>query len=129
MTFVSMIGPRRCLVRDRSLSELPRRRNLRLGSALLPPWRFHPAPDGLGHEIAGTVVDIGPGVTQVAVGDRVAVNPSVPCGQCRYCLEGMPNHCLDMRFYGSAMRNPHVDGGFREQLTCRADQAHPLPRP
>jgi L-idonate 5-dehydrogenase len=84
-------------------------------------------PMVLGHEIAGTVAEIGPGVTRVAVGDRVAVNPSAPCGRCRYCLEGMPNQCLDMRFYGSAMRTPHVHGGFREQLTCREDQAHLLP--
>jgi L-idonate 5-dehydrogenase len=81
----------------------------------------------LGHEIAGTVAGIGPGVTRVAVGDQVAVNPSVPCGHCRYCLEGTPNQCLDMRFYGSAMRTPHVHGGFREQLTCREDQLHLLP--
>ena len=84
-------------------------------------------PMVLGHEIAGTVAEIGPGVTRVAVGDRVAVNPSVACGQCRYCLDGMPNQCLDMRFYGSAMRTPHIHGGFREQLTCREDQLHLLP--
>lgn len=84
-------------------------------------------PMVLGHEIAGTVAEIGPGVTRVSVGDRVAVNPSAPCGRCRYCLEGMPNQCLDMRFYGSAMRNPHVHGGFREQLTCHEHQVHPVP--
>jgi L-idonate 5-dehydrogenase len=84
-------------------------------------------PMVLGHEIAGTVTEIGPGVTRVAAGDRVAVNPSVPCNQCRYCLKGKPNQCLDMRFYGSAMRTPHVHGGFREQLTCREDQVHFLP--
>ncbi len=81
----------------------------------------------LGHEIAGTVSAVGPGVTRVAAGDRVAVSPSAPCGHCRYCLEGLAQHCLDMRFYGSAMRNPHVHGGFREQLVCQEDQAHPLP--
>jgi len=84
-------------------------------------------PMVLGHEIAGTVAAVGAGVTSVAPGDLVAVSPSAPCGQCRYCLAGMPNHCLDMRFYGSAMRNPPVHGGFREVLTCRADQAHRLP--
>ena len=61
----------------------------------------------LGHEMAGEVVEIGTGVTGLAVGDRVAVNPSRPCGHCRYCLEGVPQHCLDMRFYGSAMRVRH----------------------
>jgi L-idonate 5-dehydrogenase len=57
----------------------------------------------------------------------VAVNPSLPCGRCRYCLDGAQQHCLDMRFYGSAMRDPHVDGGFREALVCEAAQAVPLP--
>jgi L-idonate 5-dehydrogenase len=84
-------------------------------------------PMVLGHEIAGTVAEIGAGVTRVAVGDSVAVNPSVPCNRCRYCLAGMPNQCLDMRFYGSAMRTPHIHGGFREQLTCQEDQLHLLP--
>ena len=84
-------------------------------------------PMVLGHEIAGTVAEMGPGVTRVSVGDRVAVNPSAPCGRCRYCLEGMPNQCLDMRFYGSAMRTPHEHGGFREQLTCHEHQVHPVP--
>ena len=84
-------------------------------------------PMVLGHEIAGTVAAAGPGVASVVVGDRVAVSPSAPCGHCKYCREGMQNHCLDMRFYGSAMRMPHVHGGFREQLICREDQAHKLP--
>jgi len=76
----------------------------------------------LGHEIAGTVSAVAPGVTGVKPGDRVAVNPSRACRKCRYCLEGLANHCLDMRFYGSAMRMPHVQGGFREELICEATQ-------
>ena len=76
----------------------------------------------LGHEVAGTVAAVGDGVTRVAVGDRVAVNPSRPCARCRYCLEGLPNQCLDMRFYGSAMRDPHVEGAFRTRLVCGEEQ-------
>jgi L-idonate 5-dehydrogenase len=76
----------------------------------------------LGHEVAGTVAAVGEGVTRVKPGDRVAVNPSRPCTRCRYCLEGLPNHCLDMRFYGSAMRDPHVEGAFRNLLLCDAIQ-------
>ncbi len=82
-------------------------------------------PMVLGHEIAGTVSAIGAGVTSVQPGDKVAVNPSLACGACRYCLEGLPAHCLSMRFYGSAMRFPHVQGGFREKLVCTAAQAVP----
>jgi L-idonate 5-dehydrogenase len=83
----------------------------------------------LGHEVAGEVVAVGEGVTRVAPGDRVAVNPSLPCGHCRFCLAGQPNHCLDMRFYGSAMRFPHVQGGFRELLVCDESQAVPADMP
>ncbi len=81
----------------------------------------------LGHEIAGEVVGLGAGVTGLAEGDRVAVNPSRPCGHCTFCLAGKANHCLDMRFYGSAMRRPHVQGGFREILVCPAAQAVKMP--
>jgi L-idonate 5-dehydrogenase len=81
----------------------------------------------LGHEIAGEVIEVGPAVTSVAEGDRVAVNPSLPCGHCRFCLAGQPNHCMDMQFYGSAMRIPHVHGGFREMLVCSEEQAVKLP--
>lgn len=77
----------------------------------------------LGHEIAGTIERIGDGVSSVRPGDRVAVNPSRPCTTCRYCLEGRQNHCLNMRFYGSAMPFPHIQGAFREVLVCDAVQA------
>ncbi len=96
----------------------------------------------LGHEVAGTVVAVGPGdpaaensaehrvedrvENRVQVGDRVAVNPSRPCSRCVYCLEGLPNQCLDMRFYGSAMRDPHVEGAFRNLLVCDAVQCEKL---
>ncbi|MCB8883430.1 L-idonate 5-dehydrogenase [Acidisoma cellulosilytica] len=76
----------------------------------------------LGHEIAGTVAEVAPDVTSVTPGDRVAVNPSRPCRHCRFCLKGLPNQCLNMRFYGSAMPMPHIQGGFREVLVCDATQ-------
>jgi L-idonate 5-dehydrogenase len=52
----------------------------------------------------------------------VAINPSRPCGACRYCAEGARNHCLNMRFYGSAMPFPHIQGAFREALLVDAVQ-------
>ena len=79
-------------------------------------------PMVLGHEVAGTVAAVAPDVTGVQVGDRVAINPSRPCGACKYCLEGLPNQCLEMRFYGSAMRTPHIQGAFRNVLLCNANQ-------
>ena len=76
----------------------------------------------LGHEVSAFVEDIGPGVTGFAKGQLVAVSPSRPCGSCTYCLEGLPNQCLNMRFYGSAMPFPHIQGAFREVLVADASQ-------
>ena len=83
-------------------------------------------PMALGHEISGTVEAVGAEVAEVAVGTRVAVNPSLPCQACRYCRSGHHNHCLDMRFMGSAMRFPHVQGGFRQSITVDEGQAVPV---
>jgi len=83
-------------------------------------------PMTLGHEVAGTVHAVGEGVTRVKPGDRVAVNPSRPCAACVYCLEGLPNQCLEMRFYGSAMRDPHIEGAFRQLLVCGEVQCEPV---
>ena len=84
-------------------------------------------PMVLGHEAAGEIAALGPGVEGLAVGDRVAVNPSLPCGSCEYCLRGETVHCLDMRFLGSAMRRPHVDGAFREIMVTEAARCVTVP--
>ncbi|RZN38208.1 zinc-binding dehydrogenase [Escherichia sp. E2593] len=70
----------------------------------------------LGHEIIGTVIDSGESQT-LMVGQKVAINPSLSCGHCNYCLEGKGNHCTDMLFFGSAMRTPHIHGGFADYLS------------
>ena len=79
----------------------------------------------LGHEAAGTVEAVGPGV-DLAIGTKVAVNPSRPCGECGFCQEGKPQHCLQKRFRGSAMRFPHEQGLFRERLVVEAAQCVPV---
>ena len=76
----------------------------------------------LGHEVAGHVSAVGPGVEGLSPGDLVAVSPSRPCGDCRFCAGGLHIHCPDMRFYGSAMPFPHVQGAFREELVADASQ-------
>ncbi|MGO4568282.1 L-idonate 5-dehydrogenase [Rhizobium sp. 2YAF20] len=80
----------------------------------------------LGHEIAGTVRELGAGVTGLSVGDRVAVSPSRPCNHCHYCLKGQQNQCLNMRFYGSAMPMPHIQGAFRQSLVAESWQCHKI---
>ena len=85
-------------------------------------------PMALGHEASGIVEAVGSAVTGVRVGDLVAVNPSVPCDECSFCKAGMRNHCTDMRFNGSAMRFPHVQGMFRECMVVDADRALVMPK-
>ena len=79
-------------------------------------------PMVLGHEVSAYVTELGTGVTGFAQGQLVAVSPSRPCGACRYCHEGLANQCLNMRFYGSAMPFPHIQGAFREELIADATQ-------
>jgi L-idonate 5-dehydrogenase len=76
----------------------------------------------LGHEVAGHVTRLGEGVDCLRLGQLVAVSPSRPCRTCRFCQEGMHNQCLNMRFYGSAMPFPHIQGAFREVLVTDARQ-------
>ncbi len=83
-------------------------------------------PMVLGHEVAGVVEEVGPDAGAFAVGERIAISPSRPCGACRFCQLGLQNHCLDMRYYGSAMRTPHVQGAFRREIVVETSQAHRL---
>ena len=83
-------------------------------------------PIVLGHEVAGTVEATGAKVTSVKPGDRIALNPSRPCGHCKFCLAGLQMHCLDMWFYGSAMRMPHSQGAFRDRIVVEAFQCEPV---
>lgn len=76
----------------------------------------------LGHEVSGHVTALGEGVSGLKEGDLVAVSPSRPCGACEYCHRGLPNHCLNMAFYGSAMPFPHIQGAFRDVLVAKASQ-------
>ena len=79
----------------------------------------------LGHEVSAHVTELGAGVVGLTLGQLVAVSPSRPCGACQYCLEGLQNHCLNMRFYGSAMPFPHIQGAFRQHLVADASQCIP----
>ncbi|MFM0692891.1 L-idonate 5-dehydrogenase [Paraburkholderia graminis] len=81
-------------------------------------------PMVLGHEVAGAVFRAGSGVTDMPAGTRIAISPSRPCGMCEYCQQGLQNHCIDMRYYGSAMRTPHVQGAFRQEIVIDRSQAH-----
>ncbi|MDA8585934.1 L-idonate 5-dehydrogenase [Rhodobacteraceae bacterium] len=79
----------------------------------------------LGHEVAGHIAAFGTKVEGLSEGDLVAVSPSRPCGVCAYCQDGHQNHCLNMRFYGSAMPFPHIQGAFSEYIVADPAQCTP----
>ena len=84
-------------------------------------------PFVLGHEFAGEIVSVGPGVAPSRIGERVTVDPSMPCGHCRICRGGRNNLCLNMRFFGSASCDPHINGGFEEFVLVPAANAFAVP--
>lgn len=79
----------------------------------------------LGHEVSGHVLALGDGVSGLTKGQLVAVSPSRPDYSSKYSRMGMHNQCLNMRFYGSAMPFPHIQGAFRELLVAQAEQCVP----
>lgn len=78
----------------------------------------------LGHEVSGVVDAVGEGVTRVKPGDRVALEPGVPCRRCTYCKTGAYNLCPDMTF----MATPPVDGALSEYVTWPDDFVFPVPQ-
>lgn len=72
-----------------------------------------------GHESAGEVVAVGDGVGAFEAGDRVAINPSVPCNECRACKAGRENLCRDLTSIGGVAKHI-VDGAFAEYVTVPA---------
>ena len=77
----------------------------------------------LGHESAGEVVEVGENVTDLSPGDRVALEPGVPCRRCAHCKSGDYHLCKDVTF----MATPPHDGAFTEYVSWPADFAYKLP--
>lgn len=79
-------------------------------------------PQTQGHELAGIVEAIGDGYEgSVEVGQRVAVEPLVPCGRCFACRRGHYNCCAELKVLGA-----HVPGGLADRLAVRADALYPV---
>lgn len=84
-------------------------------------------PFTLGHEFAGEIVAVGAGVEDSRVGERVAIDPSRPCGKCRMCRAGRYNLCPEMVYFGSASVVPPSEGCFAEYVTAPAQNAWTIP--
>ena len=76
----------------------------------------------IGHEFAGTVEVAGAGVDGLAPGDRVAIDPNMPCGVCRPCRRGQIHLCENLRALGV-----DIDGGFAQYCLVPRAQCYPLP--
>ena len=77
----------------------------------------------LGHEAGGRIVGVGAGVGRGRIGERVALEPGVPCRRCSMCRRGMYNLCPHVEFFAT----PPVDGAFCEYVVVPADFAYPVP--
>jgi (R,R)-butanediol dehydrogenase / meso-butanediol dehydrogenase / diacetyl reductase len=97
------------------------------GPIFIPPTDPHPltgkhAPLILGHEFAGTIVEVGRGVVGVSEGDNVTIEPIYRCGECRACKAGQYNVCALVGFHGLM-----ADGGMAEYTVVPQNQCHLLP--
>ena len=77
----------------------------------------------LGHECAGTIVEVGSDVKDLAVGNRVCVEPGITCGKCEFCKSGHYNLCTDVEF----LATPPVQGCYEKYLAFPADLCFKLP--
>lgn len=81
------------------------------------------APLVLGHEAGGTVAAVGSDVASLEVGQRVSIEPGVPCRDCAQCLAGRYNLCPRIRFFAT----PPVDGAFAEFVVMPESFVYPIP--
>jgi L-iditol 2-dehydrogenase len=76
----------------------------------------HSAPRIFGHEMAGTIVAVGPGVSRFKIGERVMTFHHVPCGECYYCRKGTPAQCPLYKKTGVTAGFEPSGGGFAEYI-------------
>lgn len=85
-------------------------------------------PFALGHEFSGIVAALGSAVAGFQVGDAVAVDPLLACGNCPMCRSGHANLCPEKRYMGSAAAWPHVDGAMGDKICVPAGNVYRLPQ-
>jgi L-gulonate 5-dehydrogenase len=79
-------------------------------------------PQICGHEVAGTIIELGDSVTGLTAGTPVVIEPFLGCGTCYPCRAGKPNCCANLRIIGV-----HLPGGYAEYVTAPATHVHPVP--
>ncbi|MCU1635286.1 MAG: alcohol dehydrogenase [Cryobacterium sp.] len=84
---------------------------------------FVPLPYFPGHEVVGVVREAGAEVTSVKPGDRVTVEPTLPCWECKMCTTGRSNVCENLRFFGCG----YEQGGMADFFTIPANRLHVIP--
>jgi L-iditol 2-dehydrogenase len=84
-------------------------------------------PIVMGHEAAGTIAAVGPGVSGFAVGDRVTFDSTIFCGECPYCLRGQTNLCDRRRVLGVSCDDYRCNGAFAEYVVVPQRILYPLP--
>ena len=77
----------------------------------------------LGHELAGEIVEVGAEVKKLSIGDRVCVEPGIPCGTCEFCRRGEYNLCPDMKFLAAYP----IEGSMQEYLVFPETNCFKLP--
>lgn len=77
----------------------------------------------LGHECAGTVVEVGEGCKELKAGDRVALEPGITCGECEFCKSGRYNLCEDVKF----LATPPIPGCYEEYISFPENMCFKLP--
>lgn len=80
-------------------------------------------PYMLGHEAAGTIVEVGANVTHLKIGDRVCCEPGKACGKCEFCKAGKYNLCRDMMFWAT----PPISGCYKRYVEFSANLCYKLP--
>lgn len=78
----------------------------------------------LGHESSGMVTEVGSEVSNLKVGDRVALEVGLPCGSCDLCKGGRYNICKEMKFRSSAKAFPHFQGTLQERINHPAQYCY-----
>ncbi|KAF2102093.1 GroES-like protein [Rhizodiscina lignyota] len=126
-----LVGPKQFELQNRPLLDSPLKDDeviVQVISTGICGSDFHtwtvglPSPVALGHESAGVIVELGSGVKDRSVGERVVIEPGYPCLKCYFCIRGQPNTCSNMKHFSI----PPTDGTLCKYVRITAIMAVPI---